>query len=106
MRKTSAVLVLIFMMMTTWAMPPAPTTAGTIKGYITIGNSVVVLPAKLQAGDRIVFTSTNGIQVFSQRVGDGFFRIDASKIHSGVYILTLRRNGERIAAVSVPIKTM
>ncbi len=77
-----------------------------LKGYITIGNTVVVLPAQLQTGDRIVFTKVNGAQVYGQRVGDGFFRMDVSKLRPGLYVVSVVRNGTEIAAIRLPFKSV
>lgn len=85
--------------------PIRQTNAQSLKGYITMGNSVVVLPTQLQAGDRIVFTKVNGAQVYSQRVGDGFFRMDVSKLRPGLYIVSVMRNGAEIAAIRLPFKS-
>jgi|GEM_PF-3064791 hypothetical protein len=75
------------------------------KGYVTIGNSLLVLPTQLRAGDLIEFTNVNGATVFAKRVGDGFFHIDVSRLHTGLYLVSLKRNGARIAAMSLPLKS-
>jgi len=72
------------------------------KGYLNIGNYVVSLPQQLRAGDRILFTNLNGVRVLDQRVNNGFFNLDVSRLHAGVYIMSVRRNGADITQVRVP----
>lgn len=77
-----------------------------LKGYVIIGNSVITLPAQLREGDWIVFTGINGTQVYNQRVNNGYFKINVSRLPAGFYILSLMRNGVKIATARVPLKTV
>jgi hypothetical protein len=73
------------------------------KGYITIGRNVIVLPARLQTGDRIDFYNMNGSKVFEQYVGTGYLAASMSKLPVGIYNLIVFRKGEAIAFQKVPI---
>jgi hypothetical protein len=73
------------------------------KGYITIGRNVVILPERLRLGDRIDFYDLHGVKVFEQYVGTGYLAANVSKILTGVYNLSVRRNGKVIASKEVPI---
>ncbi len=75
-----------------------------LKGYITIGNSVIGLPTQLQTGDRITLATVNGVVVYDQRVHDGFFRIDTSKLRPSLYLVSILRNGVEVAAIRLPFK--
>jgi hypothetical protein len=109
MKKIIASLMLVIVMVAglsaAQAVPMRQTNAQSLKGYITIGNSVVMLPTQLQAGDRIVFTKVTGAQVYSQRLGDGFFRMDVSRLRPGLYVVSVFRNGTEIAAIRLPFQS-
>jgi hypothetical protein len=82
----------------------APGIAGThqYKGYLNVGTYVVTLPQQLEPGDRIAITRVNGTRVLDQRVTNGYFVLDVSKLRAGVYVVSVRRNGLVIAAIRVP----
>jgi hypothetical protein len=73
------------------------------KGYVAIGGNVVVIPERLQSGDRIEFFDDYGKSIMSHLVGNGFLRIDFTSILSGVYDMVIYRNKEIIAEEMVPV---
>jgi hypothetical protein len=73
-----------------------------LKGYLTLGNNVIALPSRLQSGDIIVFTNAQGSRLFGYRVTNGPFTLNTSRLHAGVYIVTIVRNGFPFASVTVP----
>jgi len=75
-----------------------------MKGYLTLGSTVVALPVQLQPGDRILFIKPDGRTVLRQTVSGGFFSITAAKLSTGVYIVSVMRNGRTIAETAVPVK--
>jgi hypothetical protein len=74
----------------------------TMKGYITVGRSVVVLPEMLQQGDRIEFYNTQGELVLRQNVGYGYLSAGISEIPQGVYTMVVFRKNDIIASQMTP----
>jgi hypothetical protein len=74
-----------------------------MKGYFTVGNTLVVLPHQLKSGDELIFTNMLGESVLKQRVEMGYFSVNSSKLLTGLYVITLKRNGVTLAAVKVPL---
>jgi hypothetical protein len=77
----------------------------TTKGYVAIGGNVIVLPERLQAGDRIEFFSADGKRIMSNNVGQGYLPMDFSMLPSGAYDMVVYRRGDIIAEQTVPIAT-
>ena len=73
-----------------------------MKGYITIGRNVVVLPERLQSGDRIDFYNAKGSIVFEQYVGAGYLAADVSNLAKGAYTLTVFREDKIVSTQKVP----
>ena len=67
-------------------------------GYVTIGRTVVVLPQRLVAGDRIDFFNIYGQKVFEKKVHSGYLSADVSGIPAGRYSMVVYRNGAVIAS--------
>jgi hypothetical protein len=74
-----------------------------MKGYVVIGRNVVLLPERLQIGDRIDFFNVRGRKVFEQYVGSGYLAANISKVPKGNYTVVVYRNGKRIASQNTPI---
>ena len=74
-----------------------------MKGYITIGHSVIALPDRLRSGDRIEFFNVSGERVMEEMVGQGYMRMNFSRVPSGVYNMVIYRNGDILTEHVVPI---
>jgi hypothetical protein len=73
------------------------------KGYITIGRSVVVIPERLQTGDRIDFYNARGVKVFHQYVGSGYLAASVAKLPKGFYNVVVVRNSRIIGSQKIPL---
>jgi hypothetical protein len=74
-----------------------------IKGYITVDRNVVVLPERLQFGDRIDLFKANGARVLQQYVGNRYLSTNISNIPEGVYSIVIYRANQILATKVVPI---
>jgi hypothetical protein len=73
-----------------------------LKGYITVGRNVVVLPERLQQGDRIEFYNTQGDLVFGQNVGNGYVSAPLAGIPKGVYTMVVFRKNMILVTEETP----
>ena len=73
------------------------------KGYITVGNSVLVLPQRLAPNDRIAITDAQGVRVFDRTVSGASRFERSSGLASGVYMLTVTRKSAQIAFILLPM---
>ncbi len=76
--------------------------SSTMKGYVTIGKNVVVLPERLLSGDRIEIFNAQGSKVFEQYVGAGYLAANIPNISTGVYSLTVFRGGKVLSSRKIP----
>ncbi len=74
-----------------------------MKGYMTIGKNVVVLPERLQRGDQIDFYNSRGSKVFEQFVGSGYLAANISKLPQGFYDMVVYRKGTIVTSQKVPL---
>jgi hypothetical protein len=77
-----------------------------MKGYITIDRNVVVLPERLQLGDRIELFRANGTRVMEQYVGTRYLSTNISNMPQGMYSLVIYRANKVIATRVIPIMGM
>ena len=73
------------------------------KAYITIGTNTVVLPSRIQPGDRITISKVNGVTLYERKVNEGAFSMNPTNLRSGLYVLNVIRNGASIASVRLPL---
>jgi hypothetical protein len=73
------------------------------KAYITIGTNTVVLPSRVQPGDRITVSKINGVTLYERKVNEGAFSMNPTNLRSGLYVLNVIRNGGPIASVRLPL---
>jgi hypothetical protein len=73
------------------------------KAYITMGTNTVVLPSRIQPGDRITISKVNGVTLYERKVNVGAFSMNPTNLRSGLYVLNVIRNGAAIASVKVPL---
>jgi hypothetical protein len=76
------------------------------KGYVTIGRNVVVLPERLQTGDRIEIFNINGKKGFEQFVGSGYLAARLSKMPLGIYTVVVQRDKRIITSLTTPLAGM
>ena len=77
-----------------------------MKGYITVDRNVVVLPERLQLGDRIELFKANGTKVIEQYVGTRYLSANLSNMSQGVYSLVIYRANKVVATRVIPIMGM
>ncbi|MBN1307253.1 MAG: hypothetical protein JXA18_05015 [Chitinispirillaceae bacterium] len=74
-----------------------------MKGYMTVGRSVVVLPERLLAGDRIELFNGSGVKVRGLTVGTGYITMNVSTLPKGVYSLVVYRTGQMITSRKIAL---
>ena len=81
--------------------PPAGT--ATANGYITLGDNIVMLPAPLKKGDRLIIVGTDGIRIFDRTVGTASTRFEDLGLGGGTYSVWMIRAGQNAHEVQVPL---
>lgn len=76
-----------------------------LKGYISIGDNIVVLPDRLQKGDRIIVTTVDGSPIFDRTVLETSTRHADLKAENGTYSLWVIRDGASTKEIAVTLNT-
>ena len=104
MKKVAGVIFMVFLFMGAVEAANSMQQKNGINGYITVDRNVVVIPERLQWGDRIDMYDLKGAKVMRQYVGAGYLAADISNIPMGVYFISVYRSGKVIAQKQVSIR--
>jgi hypothetical protein len=99
----SVIICLFIAGLSSGAIPSRGHENNAIMGYITVDRNVVVLPERLQFGDRIDIFKANGARVLEQYVGNRYLSTNISNIPEGVYSVVIYRANKVLASKVVPI---
>jgi hypothetical protein len=82
---------------------PVPLGQFPLKGYVSLGRNIVVLPEQLRAGDKILITDIKGRTVLQENLKGGYIARNIAEIPQGVYTLIIIRKNSIVGSVKVPI---
>jgi hypothetical protein len=79
-----------------------PQTSGLLKGYVTFGDQVVMLPDLLKTGDRIIISDLLGRNIFFKTVENGGIRLVGLGLPAGVYSVKILRGRNIFKSANLP----
>jgi hypothetical protein len=79
-----------------------PQSSGLMKGYVTFGDHVIMLPDLLKSGDRIIISDTQGRNVFFRTVENGGIRLAELGLPTGVYSVKILRGRNILKSTNLP----
>lgn len=82
---------------------PMPLGQFPLKGYVSLGRNIVVLPEQLRAGDKILISDIQGRTILQENIKEGYISRNITEIPEGVYTLTIIRKNSIVGSVKVPI---
>jgi len=105
MKTITSVFIIVAMAAALSAQTPktASSTATGINGYVTIDRNIVLLPQRLQSGDKIEIFDIHGRKILEEYVGGGYLEVNVSNLPRGLYTLMILRKKDIVAVRLVPL---